>query len=297
MIVRSKTQTILTTEENLSRRLRELGKLSRLAPQLKANLNDQMAKSTEENMKRFVMNFLRANNVQINPKFGSSFNSERNVMQVQKGRRRVVYIDEIQKIIFDMIRVSGKNCHYGYEQARDKDRIIISPVIVIPDKNPRVLRVSADKPKGNTHIEIVDDYALKAIELFLEVKAIVDEALGYRVAPVMKSSIPDGVNDELFILQMRQAGRLIAAAERLWPHTQRRLDFDRYGVSGTEVWGISRILEHIEAPHLLSKEDFAQRVKDSGNYSKDEMRKVVRMSDEFFKRAAKEPTDLNIEIN
>jgi hypothetical protein len=237
---------------------------------------------------------------QVDGGFGSSFDSIRNIGQIIRKTRTGITLHEIQRMNFDVLRFLGRDCYFAYEQAVDETVVRIVPVIISIEREPRIIRLdNGEIDPTRTYVEVLDDYSLKAIELMLEAKAVVQEALEYRIENKESNSSKEikRAEDELFRLQMRQAGRMIAASEKLWPHTQRRLDFDRYGIKQGEILGISRIIEHMEAAHLIDIGVFEGAVTDTEAFDPKEIRKIVRMSLELFTRSSKEPVDIKFEIN
>ena len=302
MKIRSKTQTLLVRPEEFSRRKMEFEKLQKIPP-IKIGELFEKAKMTHlpaHKIRDAILQMLDITEVQVNGGFGSPFDSIRNIGQIIRKTKTQITLHETHRMIFDVLRFLGRECYFAYEQTADETTVRIVPTVITIEREPQIIKLNYEEiDPRRTYVEVLDDYSLKAVELMLEAKATVDEALQYRAENSQKQEEAKmrRAKDDLFRLQMRQAGRMIAASEKLWPHTQRRLDFDRYGVKQGEIMGISRIIEHMEAAHLIDIDVFEGVITDSEAFDQQEIRKIVRMSRELFTRASKEPVDIKLEIN
>lgn len=301
MKVRSKTQTILVREKELTARQSELRKLGKIPSTEFGEIFEraELMHKPAPKIKDAILTILDLTGVKLGSGFGSSFESTRNIGQILKRTKTEMTIVEVQRLIFDILRYMERECYFAYEQKVGDEMTAITPAIIVMEEKPQIIRLHVEESDPSAHIEVLDDYSLKAVELIFEAKAIVDEALGYRAENIQNQSrIRIKIaEDELFKMQMRQAGKLIGASEKLWPHTQRRLDFDRYRIPQGEIMGINRIVENMEAPHLLDIDIFEETVSGLEVFDPKEVKKIVRMSRELFLWAAKEPKDIKNEIN
>ncbi len=302
MKIRNRTQTLLFREDELPKIRDELSKLEKLSPPNLKELSEGNGLTTVPPQKILdgFLQVLGTLKVGITGEFGSSFNTQRNIKNIISMRKKTIALTELQRIIFDCMRFSKQNCYYAYEQTAQEETTRVAPVIVYIDRGiHRVLRIQDQEtdPRKN-YLEIFDDNVLRAVEMTFEAKAIVKEALERQVGIVDEENDPritKQVESELFRMQMRQAGRLIAGANKIWTFAQRRKDSDRYEVPPGEILGINRIIEHVEAPHLINMEVFSEIVCEQ--FEKSEARRIVKMARELFERSSKEPIDPKIELN